>query len=53
MSTLPNKSDSVPPPPRPIRFVHNQGQPPSKRRRINAAYVWQTLTTKLGRLTQL
>ncbi|RSL64319.1 hypothetical protein CEP54_004757 [Fusarium duplospermum] len=32
-----NTSDSVPPPPRPIRFVHNQGQPPSKRRRINAA----------------
>ncbi|KAM6538302.1 hypothetical protein FALCPG4_000174 [Fusarium falciforme] len=38
MSNL-NTSDSVPPPPRPIRFVHNQGQPPSKRRRINAAYV--------------
>lgn len=36
MSNL-NTSDSVPPPPRPIRFVHNQGQPPSKRRRINAA----------------
>ncbi|KAF4978971.1 hypothetical protein FZEAL_4738 [Fusarium zealandicum] len=36
MSTLINTSDSVPPP-RPIRFVHNQGQPPSKRRRINAA----------------
>lgn len=27
------------PPPKQIRFVHNQGQPPSKRRRINAAYV--------------
>ncbi|KAL2160826.1 hypothetical protein VTH06DRAFT_1023 [Thermothelomyces fergusii] len=25
------------PPPKPIRFVNNQGQPPSKRRRINAA----------------
>ncbi|CEI65464.1 hypothetical protein FVEN_g6127 [Fusarium venenatum] len=38
MSTQTNTSDSVPPPPpRPIRFVHNQGQPPSKRRRINAA----------------
>ncbi|KAF4465274.1 nitrogen assimilation transcription factor nit-4 [Fusarium albosuccineum] len=36
MSTLANTSDTVPPP-RPIRFVHNQGQPPSKRRRINAA----------------
>ncbi|KAF7552003.1 hypothetical protein G7Z17_g4646 [Cylindrodendrum hubeiense] len=36
MTTLINTSDSVPPP-RPIRFVHNQGQPPSKRRRINAA----------------
>ncbi|KAF4450136.1 hypothetical protein F53441_6693 [Fusarium austroafricanum] len=39
MSTQPNISDSVPPPSRPIRFVHNQGQPPSKRRRINAAVV--------------
>jgi hypothetical protein len=29
----------VPPPPKQIRFVNNQGQPPSKRRRINAAYV--------------
>ncbi|KAH6679914.1 pathway-specific nitrogen regulator [Plectosphaerella plurivora] len=28
---------STAPPPKPIRFVHNQGQPPSKRRRINAA----------------
>ncbi|KAM5343176.1 hypothetical protein ACJ41O_014142 [Fusarium nematophilum] len=37
MSTLVNTSDSVPPPPREIRFVHTQGQPPSKRRRINAA----------------
>jgi len=27
------------PPPKQIRFVNNQGQPPSKRRRINAAYV--------------
>ncbi len=38
MTTLLNKSDSGPPL-RQIRFVHNQGQPPSKRRRINAAYV--------------
>ncbi|CRK13018.1 hypothetical protein BN1708_010717 [Verticillium longisporum] len=28
---------SAAPPPKQIRFVHNQGQPPSKRRRINAA----------------
>jgi hypothetical protein len=28
---------AVPPPPKQIRFVNNQGQPPSKRRRINAA----------------
>lgn len=27
------------PPPKQIRFVNNQGQPPSKRRRINAASV--------------
>ncbi|KAK4135680.1 hypothetical protein BT67DRAFT_440563 [Trichocladium antarcticum] len=27
------------PPPKQIRFVNSQGQPPSKRRRINAAYV--------------
>jgi hypothetical protein len=27
------------PAPKQIRFVNNQGQPPSKRRRINAAYV--------------
>ncbi|KND94620.1 putative transcriptional regulatory protein [Tolypocladium ophioglossoides CBS 100239] len=36
MTTLLNKSESAPPL-RQIRFVHNQGQPPSKRRRINAA----------------
>ncbi|KAJ0333886.1 hypothetical protein COL922a_010313 [Colletotrichum nupharicola] len=29
--------DGAPPAPKQIRFVHNQGQPPSKRRRINAA----------------
>ncbi|KAH6680324.1 fungal-specific transcription factor domain-containing protein [Halenospora varia] len=27
----------VPPPPKQIRFVNNEGQPPAKRRRINAA----------------
>ncbi|KAF5139283.1 putative transcriptional regulatory protein [Metarhizium anisopliae] len=37
MTSLLNKTDSGPPPPRQIRFVNNQGQPPSKRRRINAA----------------
>ncbi|KJZ74430.1 hypothetical protein HIM_06240 [Hirsutella minnesotensis 3608] len=38
MTTLLNKPDSGPPPPlRQIRFVNNQGQPPQKRRRINAA----------------
>ncbi|KAG5937779.1 hypothetical protein E4U53_008138 [Claviceps sorghi] len=37
MASLLNKTDSGPPPPRQIRFVNNQGQPPSKRRRINAA----------------
>ncbi|CAM1510576.1 Fc.00g009110.m01.CDS01 [Cosmosporella sp. VM-42] len=37
MTTLINTSESVPAPPRPLRFVHNQGQPPSKRRRINSA----------------
>lgn len=34
------KSDSSAAAPKQIRFVHNQGQPPSKRRRINAAYVF-------------
>ncbi|KAM0263775.1 hypothetical protein ACHAQJ_001093 [Trichoderma viride] len=37
MTTLLNNQPDSGPPPRPIRFVHNQGQPPSKRRRINAA----------------
>ncbi|KAK1999204.1 hypothetical protein LX36DRAFT_490143 [Colletotrichum falcatum] len=30
-------NDGATPAPKQIRFVHNQGQPPSKRRRINAA----------------
>ncbi|CAN8103687.1 unnamed protein product [Discula destructiva] len=30
-------SDGTLPPPKQLRFVHNQGQPPSKRRRVNAA----------------
>ena len=34
-----NPSSRALPPPKQIRFVNNQGQPPSKRRRINAAYV--------------
>ncbi|KAG5974642.1 hypothetical protein E4U55_008130 [Claviceps digitariae] len=37
MASLLNKTESCPPAPRQIRFVNNQGQPPSKRRRINAA----------------
>ncbi|KAI5456553.1 fungal-specific transcription factor domain-containing protein [Mariannaea sp. PMI_226] len=36
MTTSTKKLESVPPA-RPIRFVNNQGQPPSKRRRIGAA----------------
>ncbi|KAH6896592.1 fungal-specific transcription factor domain-containing protein [Thelonectria olida] len=36
MTTTAKKSDSLPSS-RPIRFVNNQGQPPSKRRRIGAA----------------
>lgn len=32
------------PPPKQIRFVNNQGQPPSKRRRVNAASVHHLLT---------
>ncbi|KAG5954847.1 hypothetical protein E4U57_003948 [Claviceps arundinis] len=36
MASLFNKTESIPPP-RQIRFVNNQGHPPSKRRRINAA----------------
>ncbi|PFH62127.1 hypothetical protein XA68_14966 [Ophiocordyceps unilateralis] len=37
MTTLLNKPESGPPTHRPIRFVNSQGQPPLKRRRINAA----------------
>lgn len=33
------------PPPKQIRFVNNQGQPPSKRRRVNAASVHPLYTT--------
>ena len=39
MSAFMNRPESGAQPPRQIRFVNNQGQPPSKRRRINAAYV--------------
>jgi hypothetical protein len=39
------------PQPKQIRFVNNQGQPPSKRRRINAAYVllcfWKVLISSV------
>jgi hypothetical protein len=38
MGGVVNKTDASAPL-RQIRFVNNQGQPPSKRRRINAAYV--------------
>lgn len=34
-----NPTTGALPAPKQIRFVNNQGQPPSKRRRINAAYV--------------
>ncbi|KAK2595084.1 hypothetical protein QQS21_007215 [Conoideocrella luteorostrata] len=37
MASILNKTDSGPSQARQIRFVNNQGQPPSKRRRINAA----------------
>ncbi|KAI1492818.1 fungal-specific transcription factor domain-containing protein [Biscogniauxia mediterranea] len=37
MATLVNSSQEVLPAPKQIRFVNNQGQPPTKRRRINAA----------------
>lgn len=40
MNVIFGKSDSSAAAPKQIRFVHNQGQPPSKRRRINAAYVF-------------
>jgi len=41
MTTLVNGAIA---PPKQIRFVNNQGQPPSKRRRINAAYVFFLFT---------
>ncbi|KAH9896336.1 fungal-specific transcription factor domain-containing protein [Xylariomycetidae sp. FL2044] len=37
MATLVNNSPEVLPTPKQIRFVNNQGQPPTKRRRITAA----------------
>ncbi|KAI0025306.1 fungal-specific transcription factor domain-containing protein [Xylariomycetidae sp. FL0641] len=37
MATLVNTGPDVAPAPKQIRFVNNQGQPPTKRRRINAA----------------
>ncbi|KAI1826818.1 fungal-specific transcription factor domain-containing protein [Xylaria intraflava] len=37
MATLVNPSDEALPTPKQIRFINNQGQPPTKRRRINAA----------------
>lgn len=35
------------PPAKQIRFVNNEGQPPAKRRRINAAYVYDLLHVAL------
>ncbi|KAF2963845.1 hypothetical protein GQX73_g9731 [Xylaria multiplex] len=37
MATLINANDEALPTPKQIRFINNQGQPPTKRRRINAA----------------
>ncbi|KAH8157634.1 hypothetical protein CIB48_g10614 [Xylaria polymorpha] len=37
MATLVNANDEALPTPKQIRFINNQGQPPTKRRRINAA----------------
>ncbi|KAI3323960.1 fungal-specific transcription factor domain-containing protein [Xylariaceae sp. AK1471] len=37
MATLVNTNDEALPTPKQIRFINNQGQPPTKRRRINAA----------------
>ncbi|KAI1736394.1 fungal-specific transcription factor domain-containing protein [Xylaria scruposa] len=37
MATLINTNDEALPTPKQIRFINNQGQPPTKRRRINAA----------------
>ncbi|KAI1129867.1 fungal-specific transcription factor domain-containing protein [Nemania abortiva] len=37
MATLVNTGDEALPTPKQIRFINNQGQPPTKRRRINAA----------------
>lgn len=38
-SVMATPSTGAIPPPKQIRFVNNQGQPPSKRRRVNAASV--------------
>ncbi|KAI1817628.1 fungal-specific transcription factor domain-containing protein [Poronia punctata] len=37
MATVVNTNDEALPTPKQIRFINNQGQPPTKRRRINAA----------------
>ena len=39
------------PPPKQIRFVNNEGQPPAKRRRINAAYVHSFFDCVASRVT--
>ncbi|RFU73266.1 c6 transcription factor [Trichoderma arundinaceum] len=51
MTTLLNNRPDSGPPPRQIRFVHNQGQPPSKRRRINAAYVHRSVSLGSASIT--
>lgn len=44
-SVMATPSTGAIPPPKQIRFVNNQGQPPSKRRRVNAASVHHLSTT--------
>lgn len=44
-SVMATPSTGAIPPPKQIRFVNNQGQPPSKRRRVNAASVHPLYTT--------
>ena len=50
-SVMATPSTGAVPPPKQIRFVNNQGQPPSKRRRVNAAsvHILRTLTSTSSR----
>jgi hypothetical protein len=43
MSSTGSGASPALPAPKQIRFVNNEGQPPAKRRRINAAYVYNSL----------